>query len=194
MESLANTRARVGALLSWCYSLLSTGANFDHLRASLTRIMNRKPTGTDHLEAVQIDGVVHGDIRANMIVIGKSAVVRGTIYADVAIIHGRVFGDIHARSVALHSVCHVEGQISQESIAIAYGAFFEGHCRYTCLHRADQSDNADVVAYFADTHRAVPSPRFFSPRVARAMPVYAEFNKQIDVEMDHRVFMSKPPA
>lgn len=76
---------------------------------------------------VQIDGVVSGDIRAKVLLIGESATINGEIFADTVRVHGRVNGQIKAKFVNLAKTAHVVGDILHENLSIQEGAFLEGH-------------------------------------------------------------------
>ena len=78
---------------------------------------------------VHIDGVVEGDIRSKILLVGESAKVKGEIVSEVVNVHGSVNGQIKATSVILKRTAHVTGDILHENLAIEKGAFFEGHCR-----------------------------------------------------------------
>lgn len=78
---------------------------------------------------VQIDGGVEGDIRADVLLIGETADIRGEIVADTVHVHGRLTGQIRAKSVNLAATAHVIGDILHEDLAIETGAFLEGHCK-----------------------------------------------------------------
>jgi cytoskeletal protein CcmA (bactofilin family) len=87
---------------------------------------------TGNLESageVQVDGRVHGDIKAEMLLIGEKADVHGEIVADTVRVHGRVEGQIRARLVSLAKSAHVVGDILHHELAIEQGAFLEGNCR-----------------------------------------------------------------
>jgi cytoskeletal protein CcmA (bactofilin family) len=87
---------------------------------------------TGNLEShgeIQIDGHVQGDIKAENLLVGEKADVRGEIVADTVRVHGRVEGQIRARLVSLAKSAHVVGDILHHELAIEQGAFLEGNCR-----------------------------------------------------------------
>lgn len=75
---------------------------------------------------IQIEGTVEGDIRAHLLTVGESAVIRGEIIADDVVVHGRVIGRVRGLKVRLTSSARVEGDIVHKTIAIESGAHFEG--------------------------------------------------------------------
>ena len=75
---------------------------------------------------LHLDGIVEGDLRVGMLVIGETGGVSGSIYADAVEIRGRVTGVICARRVKLWSTARVDGDISHTELAIDAGAHFEG--------------------------------------------------------------------
>ena len=82
---------------------------------------NLETTGDLHL-----DGVVDGDVRVGLLVIGETGGVNGAIYADTIEIRGRVTGVVCARRVKLWATARVDGDISHTELAIEAGAHFEG--------------------------------------------------------------------
>lgn len=76
---------------------------------------------------VQIDGEVSGDIRAKVLLVGESAVIRGEVLAETVRVHGSVYGQIKAKFVNLAKTAHVVGDILHENLSIQEGAFLEGH-------------------------------------------------------------------
>lgn len=75
---------------------------------------------------LHLDGLVDGDLRVGMLVIGETGGVNGSIYADAIEVRGRVTGVICARRVKLWSTARVDGDISHTELAIEAGAHFEG--------------------------------------------------------------------
>ena len=85
---------------------------------------------------IQIEGNIEGDIRANLLTVGESAVVRGEVIADDVVINGRIIGRVRGLKVRLTSTARVEGDIIHKTIAIESGAHFEGS-----VHRNDDPLN-----------------------------------------------------
>ena len=75
---------------------------------------------------IQIEGEVEGNIKANLLTIGKYAKIKGEIISDELIVNGFISGTIRAKKVTLTSSAKVEGDIIHLSIAIETGAHFEG--------------------------------------------------------------------
>lgn len=75
---------------------------------------------------VQIEGNVEGDIRANQLIVGESATIRGEIVAEEIVVNGRVVGRVRGLKVRLTATARVEGDIIHKTIAIESGAHFEG--------------------------------------------------------------------
>jgi len=78
---------------------------------------------------IHVDGTVVGDIRTKMLLIGKTANIKGEVFADTVRVHGNVNGQIKARSVILAKTAHVIGDILHEDLSIETGAFLEGLCK-----------------------------------------------------------------
>jgi len=75
---------------------------------------------------IQIEGEVEGNIKANLLTIGKEAKIKGELNIDELIVNGHVSGTIRATKVTLTSSAKVEGDIIHQTIAIETGAHFEG--------------------------------------------------------------------
>ncbi|NSX55862.1 bactofilin family protein [Parasulfitobacter algicola] len=75
---------------------------------------------------IQIEGRVDGDIRAHLLTIGESAMIKGECMADDVVVHGHVVGRVRGLKVRLTSTARVEGDIIHKTIAIESGAHFEG--------------------------------------------------------------------
>mgnify|MGYP001169628578 FL=1 len=80
---------------------------------------------------IQIEGEVEGNIKANLLTIGKDAKIKGEIISDELIVNGFISGTIRAKKVTLTSSAKVEGDIIHLSIAIETGAHFEGSIEKT---------------------------------------------------------------
>jgi cytoskeletal protein CcmA (bactofilin family) len=78
---------------------------------------------------IQIDGTFEGDIKAETLLIGETALVKGEIIADTVRVHGRIEGLVRARVVSLAKSAHVVGDVLHSELAIEQGAYLEGHCR-----------------------------------------------------------------
>ena len=75
---------------------------------------------------IQIEGIVEGDIRAQMLIVGESATVKGEVIAEEVVVNGRVVGRLRGLKVRLATTARVEGDIVHKTIAIESGAHFEG--------------------------------------------------------------------
>jgi cytoskeletal protein CcmA (bactofilin family) len=75
---------------------------------------------------IQVEGIIEGDIRAQVLTVGETATVKGEVIADDVVVHGRVVGRLRGLKVRLSSTARVEGDIVHKTIAIESGAHFEG--------------------------------------------------------------------
>ncbi len=75
---------------------------------------------------IQIEGSVEGNIKASLLTIGQSALIKGEITAEEVVVNGNISGTIRGKRVHLTSSAEVEGDIIHGSIAIESGAHFEG--------------------------------------------------------------------
>ena len=94
---------------------------------------------------IQVDGTVVGDIRTKTLLIGKTANIKGEIFADNVRIHGTVHGQVKARSVILAKTAHVIGDILHEDLTIETGAFLEGLCNRLTSSQLAESTNINLV-------------------------------------------------
>ncbi len=78
---------------------------------------------------IQVDGVVHGDIRCKALIVGVKGSVTGEVVAQTVRMHGAIKGMIRAKSVFLASTARMAGDVEHESLAIEPGAYIEGHCK-----------------------------------------------------------------
>ncbi len=78
---------------------------------------------------IQVDGVVHGDIRCKALIVGVKGSVTGEVTAQTVRMHGAIKGMIRAKSVFLASTARMSGDVEHESLAIEPGAYMEGHCK-----------------------------------------------------------------
>ena len=91
------------------------------LSSDLTIVGNVKSSGD-----IQVEGNVEGDVRAQMLIVGESATVKGEVIAEEVVVHGRVVGRLRGLKVRLSASARCEGDIIHKTIAIESGAHFEG--------------------------------------------------------------------
>ncbi len=75
---------------------------------------------------IQVEGIVEGDVRAQTLIVGESATVKGEVIAEEVVVHGRVVGRLRGLKVRLSASARCEGDIVHKTIAIESGAHFEG--------------------------------------------------------------------
>ena len=76
--------------------------------------------------AIQLDGILEGEIIASKLVIEKSAKVVGSVTSEDLVIKGRIIGPVFGKKVRFGSSARVEGDTFHETIAIEDGAYYEG--------------------------------------------------------------------
>ena len=79
--------------------------------------------------AIQLDGILEGEIKASKLVIEKSAKVVGSVTSKDLVIKGRIIGPVFGKKVRFGSSARVEGDTFHETIAIEDGAYYEGSIR-----------------------------------------------------------------
>jgi len=136
--------------------------------------LDLKVTGDLHSEGeIQVDGHVTGDIRAKVLLVGKSAEINGEIFAETVRVHGNVNGQIKAKYVNLAKTARVVGDIHHENLSIQEGAFLEGlmvHMNEQEVKSALPEAKPAVAAKTAQTNAPAPTP---APTPA---PVQAQAN------------------
>ena len=81
---------------------------------------------------LQIDGNVHGDVRALAAVIDVNGVVHGGVVAEEVMVRGRVIGPIRGIHVHIFASAHVEGDVVSSTLSTENGAWIDG-----AIHRFD---------------------------------------------------------
>ena len=76
---------------------------------------------------IQIEGKVEGDVRGQMVRIGSTAMIKGTVFGDVVESAGTIEGKIEARSAVLMGTARMIGDIVHQSLQISQGAYFNGN-------------------------------------------------------------------
>ena len=104
---------------------------------------------------VQLDGVLEGDIKSSMLIVGEKASVKGEIICESVIVRGRVEGGIRAKQVALAATAHIVGDILHSSLSVESGAHFEGNCR----HSDDPLSEAAASDFRKSRPLGGPAPR-----------------------------------
>jgi cytoskeletal protein CcmA (bactofilin family) len=75
---------------------------------------------------IQIEGAIEGDVRAQVLIIGESASVKGEVVAEEVVVHGRVTGRVRGLKIRLSASARVDGDLVHRMLAIESGAQFEG--------------------------------------------------------------------
>ena len=105
--------------------------------------------------ALQIFGLVSGEIHAAQLTICEGAKVEGKVIAQDTVVQGEFKGTIHGNTVKLQSSAVVDGEIFNRSLTIEQNAQFEGVSRR--LDRPVDAPSAD--------RRSIPQE--MSPEEAR---------------------------
>ncbi len=76
---------------------------------------------------LRVDGGVEGNVRADWVVIGEKALIKGDVEARGIIVGGKVEGNIRGKEIVeLRNKGNVSGEIFSNKLTIAEGAVFEG--------------------------------------------------------------------
>lgn len=79
--------------------------------------------------ALQIDGIVDGDVSAGDITIGSTGQITGEIKSETLRVKGKVKGSIRSKKVELETGASVDGDIFHAALIIQPDATFEGQVR-----------------------------------------------------------------
>lgn len=78
---------------------------------------------------VELDGYIEGELNADKLTIGESAVINAKINGAEIIVKGTVNGDIVAtKRLLLQKPAKVVGNITSTNLSIEEGVLFEGQC------------------------------------------------------------------
>ena len=89
-----------------------------------------KVTGNLESDAeIRLEGQVEGDVRGNVVTIGESADVTGSVYGETVNLAGTINGKVEGRNVVVSKTARSTGDIIHESLQIESGAYVDGHCR-----------------------------------------------------------------
>ncbi len=76
---------------------------------------------------LRVDGGVEGNIRADWVIIGEKALIRGDVEARGIIVGGRVEGNLRGKEIVeLKNKGNVTGEIFSNKLTISEGAVFDG--------------------------------------------------------------------
>ncbi len=76
--------------------------------------------------AMQIDGMIEGDIDVPLLTVGEQGKIDGSTVAETVRIFGTVDGRVQAKTVRLDKSAKVTADITHETLTIEAGAYFEG--------------------------------------------------------------------
>ncbi len=79
--------------------------------------------------ALQIDGIVEGDVSAGDITIGSTGSITGEIKSQTLRVKGQVHGSIRSKKVELETGAAVDGDIYHAALIIQPDATFEGQVK-----------------------------------------------------------------
>jgi cytoskeletal protein CcmA (bactofilin family) len=86
----------------------------------------------------RLDGTLHGEVHSSdLLVIGETGMVDGTVRAAKLLILGRVLGDVvEAGAVEIGPGGELLGQVEARAFAVQEGGHFDGRCRIQPPSRA----------------------------------------------------------
>ncbi len=113
---------------------------------------------------IQVDGTIDGNVKAQLVIVGETAHIRGTIEAETARVSGTVTGQVHARKVEIVKTAKVVGDIVHESLAIEAGAFVTGNLKRIDDETPQVAVGEQQVSLVKDS---VPNP--LSGKIRRAV-------------------------
>lgn len=76
---------------------------------------------------IRIDGNINGNVKADWVILGEKAVLKGNVTARGIVVGGRIDGNLNAQEIVeIKQKGQVYGDISTKKLAILEGGFFEG--------------------------------------------------------------------
>ena len=109
---------------------------------------------------LDIDGQVHGNVRAHTISLRENGKVNGDVVAEQVYIYGTVEGLVKARQVTLYAAARVTGSIMHETLSVEDGAFVDGKFKRTDRMSDDELFNkkvSEVESLFDNDNSEAPS-------------------------------------
>lgn len=94
----------------------------------------------------RLDGKVEGEIFSRgTLIMGESAVIKGTLGVSALILNGMVEGEVNAKErIEIHSKGRLYGTISTPILVIQDGGIFEGNCKME-MKPINENDMEGVV-------------------------------------------------
>ena len=88
-------------------------------------------------------------------IVGETAVVKGTVRVHSIIVNGLVEGEIQAKArIEIHATGRVFGNLLTPSLSVNEGAVFEGYCKMV----GATDKGKEEVSGFADRTVDIPHP------------------------------------
>ncbi|PZP83746.1 MAG: polymer-forming cytoskeletal protein [Azospirillum brasilense] len=109
---------------------------------------------------LDIDGQVHGNVRAHTISLRENGKVNGDLVAEQVYIYGTVEGLVKARQVTLYATARVTGSIMHETLSVEDGAFVDGKFKRTDRMSDEELFNkkvSEVESLFDNDNSEAPS-------------------------------------
>ena len=75
---------------------------------------------------VVVNGTVEGDVTAPSVIIGESAYIEGSVFADWVQIRGAIMGRVESCNVTIERTARVVGNVVHQTITVEPGAMIEG--------------------------------------------------------------------
>jgi cytoskeletal protein CcmA (bactofilin family) len=75
---------------------------------------------------LKLDGDIHGNVKGEYLIIGKTGNVTGDIHTDTCTCQGKVFGNIKSRDLTVIKGCRIEGNVETVNLAVESGASLIG--------------------------------------------------------------------
>ncbi len=113
---------------------------------------------------IQVDGTIDGNVKAQLVIVGETAQIRGTIEAEATRVGGTVTGQIYARKVEIMKTAKVVGDLVHETLSIEAGAFFTGSVKRIDDEAPELAAGEQQVSLVQDS---VPNP--LSGKIRRAV-------------------------
>ncbi len=76
--------------------------------------------------ALQVFGVVEGDVRSRDLVVEFGAHIEGRVFAERLLVCGSIHGPVAATDIGIEASARILGNITHNSLMVAPGALIEG--------------------------------------------------------------------
>lgn len=119
--------------------------------------------------ALQVDGVVEGNVRCGRVDVGENGVIEGTVETGTLRVYGTITGSVEAKDVLLMSTARLKGDVLHGTLAVEAGAVVDGAYRRMEATTQQETERRETARRFHTAGR--PNRRVRGPIAADKAPV-----------------------